>query len=62
EARDLAQQAKDMAPAKLSPLIVLAEIYMQSGLTKNAKREINAALELDPKSEIVKNLQRTLKG
>jgi len=51
-----------MAPAKLSPLIVLAEIYMQSGLTKNAKREINAALELDPKSEIVKNLQRTLKG
>ena len=62
EARDLAQQAKDMAPAKLSPLIVLAEIYLQSGLTKNAKREINAALKLDPNSEIVKNLQRTLKG
>ncbi|NOY91213.1 MAG: DnaJ domain-containing protein [Deltaproteobacteria bacterium] len=62
EARDLAQEAKGLAPKKIAPLIALAEIYIQIDLKKNARRELLAAQKLDPKSEIVKNLLRTLKG
>ena len=62
EARDLAVEAKRLAPKNINPVCTLAEIYMQLGLTKSAQGEITAALKLDPKSEIVKNLQRTLKS
>lgn len=62
EARDLALEAKRLAPKDINAPCVLAEIFLELGLKKNAQREINAALKLDPKSEIVKNLQRTLKG
>lgn len=62
EARDLAVEAKRLAPKNINPICTLAEIYMQLGLTKSAHAEISAALKLDPKSEIVKNLQRTLKS
>jgi tetratricopeptide (TPR) repeat protein len=61
-AQKYAQQATFLAPNDVDARVLLAQIYLTLGLKLNAKRELDAALKLDPGSEIVKNLLSDLKG
>jgi len=61
-AQKYAQQAVFLAPNDVDVRVLLAQIYLTLGLKLNAKRELDAALKLDPGSEIVKNLLSDLKG
>ncbi|MFT3921192.1 MAG: DnaJ domain-containing protein [Myxococcales bacterium] len=61
-AQKYAQQAVFLAPGDVDARVLLAQIYLTLGLKLNAKRELDAALKLDPGSEIVKNLLSDLKG
>lgn len=61
-AQKYAQQATFLSPNDVDTRVLLAQIYLTLGLKLNAKRELDAALKLDPESEIVKNLLSDLKG
>lgn len=61
-ARRLAQTAVELAPRDVQSRIALGRVYLAANLKLNALRELEAALELDPADEMVKNLLRQAKG
>lgn len=61
-AQKYAQRAVLLAPTDIEARVILAQLYLTLGLKLNAKRELDAALKLDPASEIVKNLLTDLKS
>lgn len=60
-ARLYAQRAVDLAPDDFPCRLVLGRVYAAAGKKLNALRELEAALQLDPSDEIVKNLLREVR-
>jgi tetratricopeptide (TPR) repeat protein len=60
-AQEFAQRAVMLAPDDPKTRTTLGRILINLGLKLNAKRELEAALKLDPKNELAKNLLRELK-
>ncbi len=55
-AQKYALAAVELAPKDVTSLVVLARVYLAGGLKLNATRELEKALKLDPKNQMVKNL------
>jgi curved DNA-binding protein CbpA/Tfp pilus assembly protein PilF len=63
EAADLARRAVALDPSNYKYKITLANVFLAAGLALNAKRELEAALQLEPKNpEILALLKRIAKG
>ena len=56
KARQLAQRAVDAAPRDCANVVVLARVLLASGQRSNARRELEKAVKLDPRNEMIKNL------
>ena len=61
KARDFAQLAVDLQPSSVPNRLVLAQVFLAAGMSVSAAKELDEAARLDPKDEMVKNLQRQLK-
>ena len=59
-ARELAQTAVTRMPQNKQCRTTLADVYLAAGMMESAKRELEAALKLDPSDEIVKNRLRDM--
>jgi curved DNA-binding protein CbpA len=59
-AKDFAAQAVEVAPDNAAYRTLLGAIYKSAGLTANAKRELEAALRLDPQNREAKRELRSL--
>jgi Flp pilus assembly protein TadD len=57
----LAQRAVELAPTHVLAVRTLGRAYMAAGMTLNARRELERALELDPKDEAARALLKELK-
>ncbi len=55
-AQKYAQHAVDLLPADPAQLVVLARVFLAAGLRLNAKRELEKAVKLDPRDEMIRNL------
>jgi len=62
QAKLLAEEGVALAPDDLRARRTLARVYIAAGLTKNARRELEAARKLDPADRIVNNLLDELQG
>lgn len=60
-AQRYAESACRLQPNEIENLIVLIEVCLAAGLKLNARRELEKAVKLDPKNEVVKNLLREAK-
>jgi Flp pilus assembly protein TadD len=56
----LAQRAVALAPRDVNYRKLLATAYLEAGLLKNAKREIDAAEQLAPQDDSIAALARRL--
>lgn len=61
KAKEFAQMAVDLQPRSVTNRLVLAQVFIAAGMTVSATKELDEAARLDPKDEMVKNLQRQLK-
>lgn len=61
KAKDFAQMAVDLQPNSVPNRLVLAQVFIAAGMSVSATKELDEAARLDPKDEMVKNLQRQLK-
>ena len=52
----LAQQAIALEPSNANYRVTLANVYLAAGLTKNARRELEAALQLAPGDGTIQSL------
>ncbi|GAB4216709.1 MAG: hypothetical protein OHK0013_43540 [Sandaracinaceae bacterium] len=57
----LAQRAVELRPTHVFAVRTLGRAFMAAGMTLNARREFERALELDPKDEVTKALLKELK-
>jgi len=55
-AQRYAQRVVELEPNRLENLTLLARVYLAAGLKLNARRELEKAVKLDPRDEMVKNL------
>jgi predicted Zn-dependent protease len=55
-ASTLAQQAIALDPANANYRVTLANVYLAAGLTKNARRELEAAQQLAPDDGTIQSL------
>lgn len=55
-AQRYAQRVVELEPDRLENLTLLARVYLAAGLKLNARRELEKAVKLDPRDEMVKNL------
>jgi tetratricopeptide (TPR) repeat protein len=55
-AQKYAQRANELAPNTVSHMVLLARVYLAAGLRLNATRELEKAVKLDPRDEMIKNL------
>ena len=62
KARGFAQRAVDADPENLASRLTLGRVFHAAGLVLNAKRELEAAQQLDPKNVIVQKLLGDLAG
>jgi len=60
QAADLAKRAIELAPENIKYRITLAKVYIAANLLLAAKRELEAAAKVDPKSQSVAELLKTL--
>ena len=60
-AADLAKRAVQLSPRRLEPRLLLAEIYVQASRPLLARRELEAAREIAPQDDRVKELGRRIK-
>jgi Flp pilus assembly protein TadD len=60
-ARDLAQQAVELAPQSVANRAALVRVYIAAKMQASARKELEEAAKLDPNAEIVKTLQQELK-
>jgi Flp pilus assembly protein TadD len=56
QARDAAMRAIQFAPQAVAFRLTMIRVYLAAGLPKNARREAEAALELDPNDRQLKAL------
>ena len=61
KARNLAQEAVQLAPTSVKNRVALARVYAAAKMKVSATKELAEAVKLDPDAEIVKTLQRELK-
>ncbi len=61
-AKDWAQSAVDIEPENSEHHRLLGQVFRAAGLDANAKREIEAALKLDPDNELARSEQKALGG
>jgi len=54
------QRAIELAPENIKYRITLAKVYIAANLLLAAKRELEAAAKVDPKSQSVAELLKTL--
>lgn len=62
EAAGMAQRAITLDPTKPAYRITLAEVYMAAGLGLNAKRELEAALQIAPGDATIQTLLKRIKA
>jgi len=60
QAADLAKRAIELMPENIKYRITLAKVYIAANLTLAAKRELEAAAKVDPKSQSVAELLKSL--
>jgi len=60
KAQEYTQQALELDPSNPEVHVLLGRIYVQTGSHKNAKREFEAALKLDPSHQQAKQLLRSV--
>ena len=60
-ARKYAESAVELEPSDVANRTVLARVFLAAGMKLNAKRELEKAVKLDPKDEMVKNLLREVR-
>lgn len=58
----LAQRGVELEPNNVFAIRTLGRAFMVAGMTLNAKRELERAIQLDPKDEASKALLKELKG
>ena len=51
-----AQSAVELEPDNVECIVVLAQVYLAANLKLNARRELEKAVKLDPKHQMVKHL------
>ena len=56
QAADLAKQAISLEPTNANYRVTLANVYLAAGLTKNARRELEAAAQLSPGDGTIQTL------
>ncbi len=56
KAQRYAQRAVDLEPKVAANVVVLARVFLAAGLRLNARRELEKAVKLDPRDEMIKNL------
>ena len=56
QARDAAMRAIQFAPQVVAYRVTMVRVYLAAGLPKNARREVEAALEVDPSDHQLKTL------
>ncbi|MGC4116339.1 MAG: DnaJ domain-containing protein [Myxococcales bacterium] len=61
EAHTLLRKATELAPSKVDYHLVFAKVLMRAGMEKNALREFEAVLKLDPNNATAKEQARKLK-
>jgi curved DNA-binding protein CbpA len=62
KAKEYATKAVQADESSVEARIILAKVYEAAGMTKNARRELQAALKIDPKSSDAKDLMKSLRG
>jgi curved DNA-binding protein CbpA len=60
KAADLAQRAISLEPANADYRVTLVNIYLSAGMVANAKRTLEAAAQIAPKSPAILSLQKRL--
>ncbi|HEY3446420.1 MAG TPA: DnaJ domain-containing protein [Myxococcales bacterium] len=61
EAHTLLRKATELAPSKVDYHLVFAKVLLRAGMEKNAQREYEAVLKLDPENATAKEQARKLK-
>ena len=62
EASSMAQRAITLDPQNPTFRVTLAEVYMAAGLVANAKRELEAALQMSPGNATIQTLLKRIKA
>jgi curved DNA-binding protein CbpA len=62
KAKEYATKAVQVDESSVEAHVVLARVYEAAGMVKNARRELHAALKLDPKNSSAKDLMKLLRG
>lgn len=60
-AKEYATQAVQIEPNSVEARLTLAQVYLSSGLKKNARREVDMALKIDPGNADAKELLKKVK-
>ncbi len=60
-AQEYANRGVELEPDNAEAKITLAKVYIEAGLPKNAKRELEAAIHLDSENELAKAMLREIR-
>lgn len=61
KAKEYATQAVQIEPNSVEARLTLSQVYLSSGLKKNARREVDMALKIDPSNADAKELLKKVK-